>query len=198
MLKTTAMLRDELSSYSYPDNKIARMVKDNTLFCVARGLYETNPNIPGYVFAGCIYGRSYLSFEFALSYYGLIPEKVTTYTSATFKKKKYKEFTNYFGRYTYKDIPEKAFSYGINIETVEGYNFSIACPEKAICDILYQAKPMHNREELKTFIFENMRFEETIFLDLDLVKLKEIAKKYNSTNLKVLLKLKELKHERSN
>lgn len=198
MLKTTAMLRDELSNYSYPDNRISRMAKDNTLFFVTRGLYETNPNVPGYVLAGCIYGRSYLSFEFALSYYGLIPERVTTYTSATFKKKKAKEYNNYFGKYTYKDIPESAFSYGIDVEKVDGYDFAIACPEKAVCDTLYQAKPMHNRRELKEFLFENMRIEKTVFSDLDSVWLRELAKRYNSTNLKLLLKLKELKDERSN
>lgn len=55
-------------------------------------MYETDSNTPGYLLAGSIYGPSYLSFDFALAYYDLIPERVVNYTSATFGKKKKKNF----------------------------------------------------------------------------------------------------------
>ena len=82
------MLMDELKAYANPKTKLSRLVKENVYFPIVRGLYETSPHTAGYLLAGSIYGPSYLSFEFALSFYGLIPERVTTFTSATCLKKK--------------------------------------------------------------------------------------------------------------
>ena len=68
--------------------KIGRLVKERKLIPIIRGLYETDDSVPGYLLANIIYGPSYLSFEFALSWYDLIPEAVFTITSASFSKKK--------------------------------------------------------------------------------------------------------------
>ena len=76
MLKTTAMLLNELSEYVNPEAKIRRDVRDGKIFTVVRGLYETDKDTPGHLLAGAIYGPSYLSFEYALSHYGFIPERV--------------------------------------------------------------------------------------------------------------------------
>jgi len=46
------------------------------LFKIVNGLYETNPYTPPYLLSGTIYGPSYISFEYALSIHGLIPEKL--------------------------------------------------------------------------------------------------------------------------
>mgnify|MGYP001314848454 CR=1 FL=1 len=76
MIKTTAMLREELNSYVNPTAKIRRMADEGKLIPVVRGIYETDKNTPGHYLAPIIYGPSYLSFEFALAYHSLIPEKV--------------------------------------------------------------------------------------------------------------------------
>lgn len=195
MLKTVFELRDELKEYAYPDNKISRMVKDGMLYPVAKGLYETDETIPGYVLAGCIYGRSYLSFEYALAYYGLIPERVHSYTSATFRKKKSKSFENHYGRFTYRDIPAAAFPYGLSILNYGDYSFVIASPEKAVCDLLYAAKPLGSKRELNAFLFENMRIDINEFSALNMEKIHMLADYYHSTNLKLLLKLSEVQYE---
>ena len=39
------------------------------------------------IFLGSIYGLSYISFEYVLSFYGLIPEKDSVVTSTTCGKK---------------------------------------------------------------------------------------------------------------
>ena len=49
--------------------------------------------------ASSILSPSYLSFDWALSFYGLIPEKVVAITSATLRVRKNKTFINYFLRY---------------------------------------------------------------------------------------------------
>ena len=90
MLKTTGMILEELKGYKSPADKLARLVKAGAYIPVVKGLYETDRTVPGYLLAGSIYGPSYLSFEFALGYYGFIPEAVRTFTSATCDKKKKK------------------------------------------------------------------------------------------------------------
>ena len=72
MIQTTAMLLDELQNYRYPANKLARMVAQGDIYPVVRGLYVTDRNTPGHVLAASIYGPSYLSFDYALSYWHLI------------------------------------------------------------------------------------------------------------------------------
>ena len=88
MLITNKVLKENMQNYSNKDTKLSREVKAGKIFKIINGLYETNPNTPGYLLAGSIYGPSYISFEYALSYYGLIPERVSTITCATFNKKK--------------------------------------------------------------------------------------------------------------
>ena len=84
------MILEELRDYANPADKLSHMVKRGEYFPIVRGLYETDRTVPGYLLAGSIYGPSYISFEYALSYYGLIPEAVYTVTCATFEKKKKK------------------------------------------------------------------------------------------------------------
>ena len=129
MIKTIAMLRDELNDYVNPDAKIKRMVAEESLFRIIRGIYETNRNVSGYYLAGIIYGPSYLSFAFAMSYHGLIPEAVYTFTSVTYEKKKRKIFDNIFGIFTYRDVPSKVYSYGVDLKEENGYFYWIASPE---------------------------------------------------------------------
>ena len=88
MIVTYQMLKESLSDYKNPDNKIKRMSDGGEIVKLTRNLYETNVNTPGHLVADAIYSLSYLSFDYALSYYGLIPEMVYIYTSATFNKKK--------------------------------------------------------------------------------------------------------------
>ena len=88
MIKTTAMLLEELSEYGSPKSKLSRMAKNGEYFPITKGIYETDRHTPAYLLAGSIYGPSYISFEYALSFYGMIPEAVYIVTSATFEKKK--------------------------------------------------------------------------------------------------------------
>ena len=94
MIKTTAMLLEELKEYASPANKLARMVANGDYVQIVKGLYETDKTVPGYLLAGSIYGPSYISFEYALSHHGLIPEAVYTITCASFEKKKKKSTTH--------------------------------------------------------------------------------------------------------
>lgn len=189
MIKTTAMLLEELHVYANPRTKLSRMVKQGECYQITKGLYETNRNVPGYLLAGSIYGPSYISFEYALGYYGLIPEAVYTITSATFEKKKKKKYETQFGTFTYRDVPSAAFPLGVKLIQEGEYFYRIADPEKALCDQLYTMSPVGNAKELAELLFDDLRIEETECSKLDIEKVTFLSGRYHSTNVKKLITL---------
>lgn len=191
MIKTTAIMLQELNDYKNPRDKLAHMVKKKECIPVIQGLYETNPTTPGYRLANTICSPSYLSFEFALSYHGLIPEAVYNFTSATFEKKKKKEFKTPFGTFTYRDVPSAAYPYGIECVSENGYTFQIASPEKALCDELYIQSPVTSQRELKEFLFDGLRIDWELFCKLNMDDILFLNSKYHCTNIQKLTKTME-------
>ena len=63
MILNTQQLIKKYDNYVDPKGKISRDVKNGKLFCVRRGLYETNKNVDGLKLAQFIYSPSYVSFE---------------------------------------------------------------------------------------------------------------------------------------
>ena len=188
MVITNDIVKEELEEYSNKNTKIGREIKSGKLIKIINGLYETNPNVEGYLLANNIYGPSYLSFDFALYYHGLIPERVVTYTSATCEKKKKKEYSNHFGMYIYRDVPVEVYPLGILLIEENGYSYQIATPEKALCDKLYTISPIKNFKELKQLLFEDLRIDEEKFGALNIKNIEEISKSYHSTNVDLLYK----------
>lgn len=198
MIKTTNMLLQEYCDYANPYNKIKRMVDSKLLFPIIKGLYETSSIIDGYCLAGSIYGPSYLSFDFALAYYGLIPERVYTYTCATCLKKKTKQYHTSFGNFTYQDVPCSIFSLGVLIKTEGEYSYLIATKEKALCDKLYSLKPVSNQRELKTLLFDDLRIDDNEFYKLNADDIETLSKGYKSKNIDLLSKITRRHQENEN
>ena len=197
MVITTAMLKQRYADYANPLDKIKRDADRGLLIRLTRGLYETDKNVEPHLLAGCILSPSYLSFEFALSYYGLIPERVVAITSASLNVHKNKMFINKFGRYVYTDIPLSAFSDGLTLIGHDEYMVRIATKEKTICDSLYKWRVVHSIKALKELLFEDKRIDEDEFASCDFQLMKRLAKLYKKTNLNLLIKLieKEYEHE---
>ncbi len=168
--------------------KISREIKKGNLIKLKNGLYETDKNTPGYLLATSIYGPSYLSFDYALFHYGLIPEKVVNYTCATLNKRKKKIFQNDFGTYIYRDIPKRVYSLEVHLVIEGNYSYQIASKEKALCDKLYTLSPLKNLNELKTLLFNDLRIDEDEFKKLDYNVINKLASLYNSTNVTLLAK----------
>jgi len=189
MIVTTLMLKDKYKNYTNPLDKIKRETQNGHLIRLTRGVYETDPNVEPCFLASSILSPSYLSFEWALSYYGLIPERVYAITSATFKERKNKIFTNKFGRYEYSDISPEAFPDGLTYIENGDYIAKIAMKEKSICDCLSKWPVVRNIKELKTLLFEDKRIDETEFASCDFILLIRLAKLYHKTNLNLLISL---------
>lgn len=188
MIITNDIAKKNLINYSNKNNKISRDIRDGKLFKIVTGLYETSPTTPGYLLAGSIYGPSYISFEYALSYYGLIPERVSTITCATFDKKKKKVFNTSFGTFTYRDIPPLAYPEEIILKTEDNYSYQIASPEKALCDKLYTLKPLNNYSNLENMLFNDLRIDKENFNKLNIEKIEKLSNLYHSTNINLLAK----------
>ena len=189
MIKTTNELMYEYSNYASPKNKIERLVDEKKLFPIIRGLYETEEHVDGCYLASSICGPSYLSFDYALAYYGLIPEIVYACTSATYSKNKSKTFTTPFGLFMYYDVPKDAFPYGIKFVKNDCYSFCIASPEKAMCDKLYTLPPAKDVDDLKLVLLEDLRVPDFMLYDFNKKDVSFLAKKYHCRNVCLFDKL---------
>ena len=134
MIHTTETLREELANYQNPNDKIHRMIQEGKLFPVVKGLYTTDPHTNGKLLAGSIYGPSYLSFDYALVQYHLIDKIPSGFQSATYGKHRTKQYDTPYGRFTYRDVPEEVFPLFVYEKRAAGGAYSIASPEKALCD----------------------------------------------------------------
>ena len=188
MIITNSAAKYNYDNYSNKNNKINREIKNQKLFKIITGLYETDPDTPGYLLASSIYGPSYISFEYALSFYGLIPERVDTITCATFNKKKKKQYNTLFGVFTYRDVPILAYPEEIVLMQDGNYSYQIATKEKALCDKLYTLKPLKNYSNLEKMLFDDLRINAEIFDKLSVDKIQKLSSLYHSTNVNLLAK----------
>ena len=189
MIKTFDELRFEYRNYNNVYEKIKREVKKGNLFSVHRGIYETEQKANSFAIGNIISTPSYISFETALSYYNLIPERVFLTMSATFRKNKTKMFKNDFGRFYYRDVSEKAFPYGVDIIEIEDYQIRIATKEKALLDTLSKKRACESLEDLEELLFEGMRIEKDDFDNLDKEQLIKLSRLYKGTTFINLRKM---------
>lgn len=130
---------------------------------------------------------SYVSFEYALVYHGLIPERVYEVTSATSKPKK--SFDTLLGRFSYRTVPARVYALGIQwlYDEKEGGRL-IAMPEKALCDTLRAQKGLGrlSQKRLLAFLEEDLRIEPEDLFALDSEAIRAIAIAYGSPLLREL------------
>jgi predicted transcriptional regulator of viral defense system len=175
-LPTHVLLR-LLNDYKSPYDKIVEMVKKGWLIQLRKGLYQVSPKITkmtpeSFLIANHLYGPSYVSLESALSFWGLIPERVFEITSVTSRLSH--QITNQMGRFSFLHLPVNYFSLGLkSIEVADKQNVLIASKEKAICDQIISTSGLNIRSKKQAleYLIEDMRIEEE---DLCLLNLSEI------------------------
>lgn len=113
-------------------------IKDHTrdlFFKLRNGLYALRTDPPHDLeIANRLYEPSYISFEYALAYYRLIPEAVYAVTSAT--PKITREFLVRDKSYEYSRIKKRAYT-GYRLLKVDTAKVLMASPEKAFADYCY-------------------------------------------------------------
>jgi predicted transcriptional regulator of viral defense system len=124
----------DLSVFDY---QLSLWKKKGYIESVKRGLFVFSDEKEGLLpeeISFVLYEPSYLSLEFALGYYGIIPEMVFAKTAVTTKTTR--KFSNGFGLFIYRHIQPKLFFGYVATETAFG-KYLLAEPEKALLDYLY-------------------------------------------------------------
>lgn len=153
-------LIDRLKEYAYPRDKITQLLRKGEIIRVRKGLYITPENNNSYlkeILAGMIYGPSYISLEYALAYYQMIPEQVQTITSVTTQKPKL--YQTPVGTFRYQHIRMDLFHLGLDYATLAEKGFLLASREKVLCDLVYFRFRNLKAHNVAAFLLEDMRID---------------------------------------
>lgn len=146
------------------------------LYCLAEKYHRRPLNL--FTIAQKIYGPSYISFESALSYHGLIPEAVRTTTSATVKRSR--NFTTPVGVFSFTFVPASPFMEGVERLFDGADPFFMASPLKAIADYVYANRKNWNGAQP---LVESLRIDEDFFDKLSLKEIEDISVLYASKRI---------------
>lgn len=185
----TVRMRDVLAGLADWKGKIARMLGTGELVSLRRGLYASRRDLDPRCIAGPIYGPSYVSFETALAWHGMIPEGVTEVLSATPKRPA--AFENDFGRYRFLTIPMAVYPTGIRRVTESDLPFLIASPTKALVDRIAREPGFRSMTDVARWM-EGMRLDTGDGLDRE--ELSACAIHYGRPSVRWLLRFSEKNH----
>ena len=141
VIPSAVVVREEQAEYQVSRNQLSRWAKTGKLISLRKGMYAFHPDevtaaSPEILYiANRLYEPSYISMEYALSLYELIPEYVPVVTSVTTRKTM--SFKNVLGNFNYQHVVPSAFR-GFRQER-QGLDRQVfvAEPEKAVLDFLY-------------------------------------------------------------
>ena len=193
----TQTLLKLLNDYKKPREVILRMVKNEELIRLKNGFYLISEKIthgstkviPFEQVANLLYGPSYVSMEWALYFYGMIPEKVHTITSMTLGRNK--EYHTSVGDFSYYTLSSERYPVGITQKKSPDFpgGFLIASPEKALADTVFKTCKNFNKDQLKDELLESKRIDQGCFRGLNKALLEAIAKSYRAKYVYYLVDL---------
>lgn len=160
--------------YERPNDKIYQLAKAGLIQSIKKGLYVVGPALnpdsrpDPFLLANHILGPSYVSVETALSYHGLIPERV--YEIASMTTQASRKFTTPLGTFTYTRLPLPYYTFGIrSLKLADDQYAMVASPEKALCDkiITTSGLLLRSKKAAKEFLLESMRMDEGVLRQLN-------------------------------
>lgn len=134
-----AAIRSCFPNLASPEKKVQALEKSGESIRIKRDLFIVNQELTGKetdvrLCANHIYRPSYVSFQWALRYYDMIPEQVFLMTSATTKRTRF--FETPLGNFNYVQVPASYFPIGVECTEEQGIHFLMATREKALCDTI--------------------------------------------------------------
>jgi len=187
-------LISSLSGYANPRDKVTRLLRRGDIIRVKKGLYVFGEALrrrpfSREVLANLIYGPSFISLDSALSFHGMIPERVDTVTSVTTKRPK--AFITPVGSFIYRRTPRAYFHLGM--DRVEGGDvaFLIAVPERALADKIRDDRghALRNESDVARYLFDDLRIDREAFARLDSGFLATIAAAAGSRKIAICVHL---------
>lgn len=188
MIAESWELLDRFKDYGNPKTKLARVVRSGQWIPIRRGLYVDDLRMNPLILASVIYGPSYISFQKALEWHGLIPERVPLITCATYGKSRNKKFSTPLGTFSYTDIPPRAYPMGVDLLQDGEFQFFLASPAKALCDLVYKVPPLGGLAQMEALLLEDWRMEESDLGKIPTQDLETLAPLYKKKNLALLVR----------
>ncbi len=158
-------------------DRVSRLLRAGTLVGVVRGIYVTAPELRKRpvsleILANMINGPSYVSFEYALSRAGLIPEAAVAITSASATRNR--RYVTPLGAFLYRRLPPAVYRFGwTRQELADGSGYLVARPEKALLDWLFVAGAARSVRALEERLESDLRLDRAAFESLDRERLAE-------------------------
>lgn len=167
-----AEVRSCFADMASPEKKIQALEHSGELIRLKRNLFIVNKELTGKdtdprLCANHLYGPSYVSLQWALRYYDMIPEQVFTMTSVTTKRSR--TFSTPMGSFSYMQVPLQYFPVGVESLQEGGVSFLMAGREKALCDTILHDNfvPHLSLKALGTYLEEDMRLDMDVLPELD-------------------------------
>ncbi len=181
-------LMHNLKDYASPRAKVTSLLRKGHIIRVKKGLYIPGPdydrNYSKGVLANRIYGPSYVSFEYALYWYNLIPERAYSVTSACVKRNK--QFKTPVGLFMYTRVKPHMVYAGIDIAEESGVRFIIATPQKALCDMVNRNRTITDLSSLESYLYSDLRLDDDKVSALEMDKMRSVAHIYNNKRVSLL------------
>lgn len=179
--------------YENTNDKINRLQQKGIIKSIKKGFYLHssiyNKNIVSKEIISNILleSPSYISLDYALFFYGLIPEAIHEITAVTTNRSKI--FNTDLGIFSYKHIKKELFYIGVKIESSTNGNFMIASKEKAICDKIYLTKDISitSISAMYDFLENDLRIDIDDLKDLNLKIINEYYHVSKSKKVRILL-----------
>lgn len=187
------ILTSVLSGYEAVPQKINELLKSGVIVRVKKGLYVFGPkynNAPvcKEVLANQIYGPSCISMEYALAFYGLIPERVEVLTSVTPKRDK--QFSTPLGHFSYRYLGIDKYPHGVEQVWLDStHPILIASPEKALCDYIALNKiaGISDCSEAMQFLEEDLRIERESWSKFNAKTLSQLNRHYRNKEIDLIV-----------
>lgn len=169
------------STYSDPSALLVRMEKAGHLYRLRKGVYAFTKNFDPLTAAGVLHGPSYISFETALAYYGLIPERVEQIMSVVDGRPV--TYNTPVGLFRYYSQCRSLYAAGVTLEIGEEHTLHIATKEKAVLDTLDRAKlkaRMMSPEKVLEYVVDGLRIDYDQVKKLSRRKIKKMSSMYRN------------------
>lgn len=157
-----------LAGYANPRDRVTALLRRGDIVRVKKGLYVFGDPLrrrpySRELLANLVYGPSFVSLDSALSFHGLIPERVEATTSVTTKRPK--RFDTPVGSFIYRQAPKGYYPLGMDRVEEGDVAFLIAVPERALADKIRDDRghPLRTRADAERYLFDDLRIDREEF-----------------------------------
>lgn len=175
-----------LSNYRKPRDSVTPLLRNGHIIRIRKGLYIFGPvwrrsTLALEPIANLVYGPSAISLDYSLSWYGLIPERVSTITSITTGRSR--KFFTPEGNFAYTHLSADRFSAGLMHHNTSFGKFIMAEPLKALADKVWTDKRFKptSPASFNDYLFGDLRIdEETLAGQISYDSMLVIGKAYSA------------------